>query len=499
MTNDFVISPKELRDSEIRDQFRGYDHDEVNSMLERAALTLEYLALVARGRAGSPPIAPITPIELIDGDLSEVMRGYHKDTVNDLAERAARTIELLESRSPGAQPPAPRADHDEEAPEPITARVTTLVETMPSFDFGSVGASNVVVTVELGARSYDIHIGPGAIAQLLSLVAARRKVAIVSQPEILRLHGDRVTSALDVAGVEHDVGLIADGEHAKTLTTIDDLCARFAETGLLRDDIVVALGGGVVGDVAGFAASVYHRGIDVIQVPTTLLAMVDSAIGGKTGVNLAQGKNLVGAFHQPRAVLIDPSVLATLPDREFRCGLGEVAKYALMGDSELFAILTEQRDAVLQRDPEVLTQVIQRSARVKAGFVALDERERTGQRAHLNYGHTLAHAIEVVSEHALVHGEAVAIGLVFAGALAGALERIDAEAVRRHHELIAGLALPTRAPERLDRAELIEVMRRDKKAVGGLTFVLAGSSGLERVDDPPEHAIASAFAAVGID
>jgi 3-dehydroquinate synthetase len=227
--------------------------------------------------------------------------------------------------------------------------------------------------------------------------------------------------------------------------------------------------------------------------------MVDSAIGGKTGVNLPLGKNLVGVFHQPRAVLADPTVLATLPDREFRCGLGEVAKYALMGDEELSAILTEEPDTVLQRDPDVLARVVQRSAAIKAGYVVHDEFERTGLRAHLNYGHTLAHAIETVADHALAHGEAVAVGLVFAGALAGALDRIDDAAVERHRTLVEQLGLPSRAPEGLERDALVEVMRRDKKAAGGLTFVLVGPNGLERVDDPPETALSAAFAVVGIE
>jgi 3-dehydroquinate synthetase len=282
------------------------------------------------------------------------------------------------------------------------------------------------------------------------------------------------------------------------MTTVADVCGRMAAAGVLRGDLVVAFGGGIVGDVGGFVASVYHRGLDVIQVPTTLLAMVDSAIGGKTGVNLEQGKNLVGAFHQPRAVLADPAVLATLPGREFRCGLGEVAKYALMGDPELGAILTDELGAVLARDPEVLTRVVRRSAAMKAGFVMHDELERSGLRAHLNYGHTLAHAIETVAGHAYAHGEAVAVGLVFAGALAGALERIDAAAVVHHRDLIEGLGLPSSVPFGVSRDALLEVMRRDKKASGGLTFVLQGPRGLERVDDPPARAIDTALAAVGV-
>ena len=255
------------------------------------------------------------------------------------------------------------------------------------------------------------------------------------------------------------------------------------------------VGGGVVGDTAGFAAAVYYRGVDVVQVPTTLLAMVDSAIGGKTGVNLPEGKNLVGAFHQPLAVLADPGALASLPDREYRCGLGEIAKYALMGDD----FVSAHTAALLARDPAVLADVIARSAAIKARYVAADELERTGMRAVLNYGHTLAHALETATGHALLHGEAVAIGLVFAAQLAGTLERIDQHVVAHHEYLVAGLGLPTQAPPGLRADDLVPIMARDKKSGGGLTFMLAGPSGIERVDDPDPAAVRKALAAIGVE
>ena len=231
----------------------------------------------------------------------------------------------------------------------------------------------------------------------------------------------------------------------KTLATVDDLCRRFAQWGLLRGDAVVALGGGVVGDTAGFAAAVYYRGVDVVQVPTTLLAMVDSAIGGKTGVNLPEGKNLVGAFHQPLAVLADPGALATLPDREYRCGLGEIAKYALMGDDFVSAHVDRAASRATRRCSPTSSRAAPRSRRATS---RADELERTGTRAVLNYGHTLAHALETASGHALLHGEAVAIGLVFAAQLAGTLERIDQHVVAHHEYLVAGAraARPRRRP-----------------------------------------------------
>jgi 3-dehydroquinate synthase len=354
-----------------------------------------------------------------------------------------------------------------------------------------------VVPVALGERSYDIVVGPGAIDRLAEVVAGRRRAVIVTQ-DAVEPHVAVVRAALDRASVAHGTVAMGDGEAVKSLTTIDALCGKFARQGLLRGDVVVAVGGGVVGDTAGFAAAIYHRGVALVQVPTTLLAMVDSAIGGKTAVNLPEGKNLVGAFHQPLAVLSDPDVLRSLPDREYRCGLGEVAKYALMGDAVLVDVIFDDAAALLARDASILREVITRSAAIKARYVSADECETTGVRAELNYGHTLAHAIETVSANALAHGEAVAVGLIFAGELAGALERISPVATARHADIVATLGLPVRVPDGLARAALVELMRRDKKAAGGLTFVLQGPNGLERVDDPPAAAIDTALAAVGV-
>jgi 5-deoxy-5-amino-3-dehydroquinate synthase len=351
------------------------------------------------------------------------------------------------------------------------------------------------IRVELTERDYDVVVGAGAVGELATVLAGTRRAALVTQAAIPAGIAHAARAALDGAGVVHETFLMGEGEDHKTLGTIDDLCRRFAQWGLLRGDAVVALGGGVVGDTAGFAAAVYYRGVDVVQVPTTLLAMVDSAIGGKTGVNLPEGKNLVGAFHQPRAVLADPAALETLPEREYRCGLGEVAKYALMGDDFVSARTSE----LLARDPATLADVIARGAAIKARYVSADELERTGVRAVLNYGHTLAHALETASGHALLHGEAVAVGLVFAAQLAGTLERIDPREVAHHEELVGTLGLPTRAPSGLRADDLVPIMARDKKSGGGLTFMLAGPSGIERVDDPDPAAVRKALAAIGVE
>jgi 3-dehydroquinate synthase len=360
-----------------------------------------------------------------------------------------------------------------------------------------------VVPVALARDPYDVVVGPDAILDVGRVLAGRRHVAIVTQAPVAAAWLEPVVGALDAAGVPAETFTIPDGEVGKGLDTVAALVSGFARHGLLRGDAVLALGGGVVGDVAGFSAAVYHRGIDVVQIPTTLLAQVDSAIGGKTGVNLPEGKNLVGAFHQPRAVLADTRTLATLPERDFRSGLGEVAKYALMFDVEvdptgLVGLLRLHTDGLLARDADVLETVVACCARIKADVVAADEFEEFGLRATLNYGHTFAHALETVTGHKLLHGEAVAIGLVFAIHLAASLERVGLDAIDRVHSVLFSLGLPLEAPEGLVAAELVDVMRRDKKASGGLTFVLPGPAGLERVDDPPAAAVERALRAVGV-
>ncbi|MEX2626889.1 MAG: 3-dehydroquinate synthase family protein [Ilumatobacteraceae bacterium] len=315
------------------------------------------------------------------------------------------------------------------------------------------------VEVALGDRTYPVVIGHGVVGELGSLVpATARRAAIVTQPGI---------PVVVDPGLDHEVLEIGVGEMAKTMTTVEDLCRRFARAGLSRHDVVIGVGGGMVTDVAGFAAATYHRGIPVVHVATTLLGMVDAAIGGKTGVNLPEGKNLVGAFWQPRAVVCDLDALDTLPERERRCGLGEMAKYHFLTGDDLLAMDLVDRVA--------------RSVEIKAEVVASDEREG-GRRAVLNYGHTLAHALETVTDHAIAHGEAVAVGLVFAARLAARLGRIDAARVDEHVAVVAGeYGLDTAIPDDLDPDELLAVMRRDKKALDGLTFVLDGPHGVEVV------------------
>jgi 5-deoxy-5-amino-3-dehydroquinate synthase len=321
----------------------------------------------------------------------------------------------------------------------------------------------IVVPVELADRSYDVVVGDGARHHLAAMLPPGvSRVAVVTQAGI-GVHVD--------PGCDNQVFLVGDGEQAKTMATIEDLCRQWARWGLTRADAVVAVGGGLVTDVAGFAAAVYHRGIPVIHVPTTLLGQVDAAIGGKTGVNLAEGKNLVGAFWQPSAVLCDVEVLATLPGREVRNGFGELAKYHFLGLDD---------DGGRSLDDPGLAAKVAACVAIKADVVASDERE-AGRRAVLNYGHTLGHALEIEGAFDLRHGEAVAIGLVFAARLARAMERIDDDRVNAHVRVVDGYGLPGTLPPGVNVAELLAIMGRDKKALHGLTFVLDGPGGIEMV------------------
>lgn len=341
----------------------------------------------------------------------------------------------------------------------------------------------ITVPVQLGERSYPVLVGRGArhrLCEVLPVGAAR--AAIVTQ--------DGVAVPVD-AGAPQETFVIDEGEEAKCLETVEDLCRRWSRFGLTRADVVVAVGGGVVTDTAGFAAAVYHRGVAVVHVPTTLLGQVDAAIGGKTGVNLPEGKNLVGAFWQPTAVLCDTEVLETLPPREYRSGLGEIAKYHFLDDLVRSGPAGRRGDlADLPLDEKVA-----RCVAIKADVVSADEREG-GRRAILNYGHTLAHALETVGRYDLRHGEAVAIGLCFAARLANRLGRVDDDRVKEHDNVVLGYGLPTTMPAGTDHDELLHVMARDKKALTGYTFVLDGPVGVEVVRDVARADVAATLSEV---
>jgi len=352
------------------------------------------------------------------------------------------------------------------------------------------------VDVGLGDRSYEIRIGPGLLAKAGEMLASLRpnaKCAVVSDENVMRAHGDLLGNSLRETGIAHEAFAVSPGEGSKSFTGLEKVCGFLLDSKLERGDLVVAFGGGVVGDLAGFAAACVRRGMDFVQVPTTLLAQVDSSVGGKTAINTAQGKNLVGAFHQPILVLADIDLLRTLPRREFAAGYAEVAKYGLIDKPDFFSWLEASRDEIFAFGP-ALEEAIAVSCRAKAEIVAADERE-TGRRALLNLGHTFAHALEGAVGYdsaRLVHGEAVSIGLALAHQFSNRLNLCgveDAERVVRH---LRAAGLPTAIAdipgEPLAPRRLIEFIAQDKKvARGALTFILTKGIGRAYIarDVPP--------------
>jgi 3-dehydroquinate synthase len=332
----------------------------------------------------------------------------------------------------------------------------------------------ITVDVELGARSYAVHIGEGLLGSsehLLPALAAPR-VAVVTDRTVAPLYLARVTQGLVRAGVSAIEIVIPAGESNKDWNTLNLVFDQLLAAGCGRDTTLIALGGGVVGDLAGFAAATYQRGMPLVQIPTTLLAQVDSSVGGKTAINHPLGKNMIGAFYQPRVVLADTATLNTLPDRELRAGLAEVIKHGLLADAAFFAWLEANIEALLARDPEALAHAIRRCCELKAAIVAQDERE-AGVRATLNLGHTFGHAIEAgLGFGVWLHGEAVAAGTLMAAELSRRLGYIGADDVSRVRQLLLRAGLPVAGPA-LGTDTYLALMRRDKKASAGtIRYVL---------------------------
>jgi 3-dehydroquinate synthase len=336
------------------------------------------------------------------------------------------------------------------------------------------------IMVDLGARSYTVRIGPGlldAAGPECAKLRLGRRAAVVTQPAV-QPHATRVTNSLRGAGFEPAVFVVPEGEENKSLREAERLWDGFVGHGLDRHSPVVAVGGGVVGDLAGFAGSAFMRGLPVIQVPTTLLAQVDASVGGKVAVNHPRGKNLIGAFHQPRLVLIDPETLRTLPEREYRSGLAEIVKTGAALDAELFRALEAGVDALRRRDATLLESVVATCCAAKARIVERDEREETGLRMVLNYGHTVGHALEVLSSYRRwTHGEAVAIGMTAAGRLAVRLGWVGGDVAARQDALLQAVGLPTRFSG-IDPREIVDALRHDKKARDGrVPFILMRGMG----------------------
>lgn len=336
--------------------------------------------------------------------------------------------------------------------------------------------SRQTVRVDLGERSYDIEIGTGNLPGVGAFLAGRGKVShavVITDENVRDPHANNVSESLAEASIEVDMIMVDAGEPSKSVDMADGLWNGMLELGADRRSVVVAVGGGVVGDLAGFIAATYARGVRFLQVPTSLLAQVDSSVGGKVGINLPGAKNMVGAFKQPLGVLIDTATLETLEEREYRAGLGEVVKYGVILDAEFFEFLEAHAEELNRRDHDTLAQVVTRCCRLKADVVEKDETEQTGLRAVLNYGHTFAHAFETLSGYGeMLHGEAVSIGMLCASRLAERLGRVDAVFTGRQQKLLEGLGLPTNVPV-LDHEKILEAMSHDKKvAHGKLRFTL---------------------------
>jgi 3-dehydroquinate synthase len=345
---------------------------------------------------------------------------------------------------------------------------------------------NISVPVDLGERAYDILIGPGLLTDIGTLIApflTRPKTAIITDANVAETHLPALQSALNTSGINHETLVLPAGEATKSHGHLLEVTDFLLASGIERNDTIIAFGGGVIGDLAGFAAAILRRGVDFIQIPTSLLAQVDSSVGGKTAINATAGKNLIGAFHQPVLVLADTALLDTLPPREMRAGYGEVAKYGLLGNAQFFAWLEENSSAFFAGDMQVRMRTIETCCKMKAKIVAADEKEN-GVRALLNLGHTFGHALEAATGYSdrLLHGEGVAIGMAMAFRFCtrkGICKMADADRVATH---LKSVGLPTHVSTipgpPLDTNTLVDAMYQDKKAQGGkLTFILARAVG----------------------
>jgi len=342
------------------------------------------------------------------------------------------------------------------------------------------------IALHLNRKTCRILIGQGILksaGKIISELMPGGRFAIITNPTVNSFYGNLLVQSLEASGLKCTVFEIPDSETSKSLEAAQRLYSELTDKGFDRDSCVIGLGGGVVGDLAGFVAATYMRGIELIHVPTTLLAQVDSSIGGKTGVNISEGKNLVGTFHQPSIVLSDISTLKTLPDREFLSGMAEVVKYGIMFDSELFSMLEENMNKILAREPEIIEDIVTRCGTIKARIVEMDERD-LGDRVILNYGHTLGHALESVSGYQYSHGEAVATGMVFAARIAAKFDLLASEDFERIIQIISNQGLPINIPRELDIDALYDFMKRDKKSRGGIIrFVLPTGIGHVKVWD----------------
>ncbi len=414
--------------------------------------------------------------------LKRVMTEKGTRPLLDVDEPLKEIIKLLQERRTMYEQADIRIDTNYITPMDAAEKISTQL-----------GAESEKVHVDLGDRSYDIQIGYGLLDTLGPRIKAFRptKVAIVSNQTIFPLYGEKLLEGLRRNGIEPEVILLPDGEEHKDLLWIYHIHGRLLKAKFDRDSMLIAFGGGVVGDMTGFVAATYMRGIRFIQVPTTLLSQVDSSVGGKTGVNHPIGKNMIGAFYQPSLVLIDADTLKTLPEREFRAGMAEVIKYGVIEDRVFFEFLKLNRDSIQELGPEIL-DLIRRSCEIKAHVVSMDEREG-GLRAILNYGHTIGHAIEAVTGYTqFLHGEALAIGMCGAAEIAvqmGVLEPTEGMMIKG---LVAYYGLPVMLPHGINTGELLSAMEVDKKASAGrIKFILPRVTGEVFIEPDADRALIS--------
>jgi len=354
------------------------------------------------------------------------------------------------------------------------------------------------ITVDLGSRSYPIQIGPGLLSNVgeeVSKLVSATSIAILTHPHLAKRYAPPVVDSLKKQGIRTELILVPPGERSKNLATLGRIYEQMVSAGLDRKSLLLTLGGGVLGDVGGFAAASYLRGIPFIQLPTTLLSQVDASVGGKTGIDLPSGKNLVGAFYQPRGVFIDTDTLATLANRELRSGLAEVIKYGIIRDEGFYRYIDGSLPSLLSRKPEAIGRIIARSCEIKAEVVGKDETEQ-GLRAILNYGHTVGHALESATAYRrFKHGEAISIGMVSAALIGEEIEHTPPDVTAAIVRTLTAAGLPTSFPDDVGNNEILAAMQRDKKTIGGrVHFVLCSAIGkVETVSDVPPTAVEAAL------
>lgn len=493
------MSIPEIFAREGEDGFRRRETEAVRAAMAREGL------VVATG--GGAPLRPENRAQLRRGLVVWLQAPAEVLLARALADGGGATRPLLQGDAPLARLQALAEQRDPAYAEVSHLQVATsgrtpeqVVAEILALAASAQGAPEQRVRVALGERAYDIVIAPGALGRLGNMIATAlpkaRRALVVTDSGVPAEYTRTALDTLTAAGVTAAVATVPEGDASKSLQEAGNLYEACLDGGLERSGVVIALGGGMAGDLGGFVAATYLRGVAFVQVPTTLLAMVDASVGGKVAVNLPRGKNLVGAFHQPRLVLADPQLLASLPPRAFAAGMAEVIKHGVIADPDFFAWLEQNADAILQHQPEALTDLVAVNCRIKAAVVSADEREETGLRATLNFGHTTAHAIEAVQGYGgLLHGEAVAIGMVAATDVAAQLGVLqDAAFPQRLAALLQRYGLPVRLPGALDVGRLMAAMKYDKKASGGaVRWVLPVACGQVAQQQVPSDAVAAAL------